>query len=137
MIECAAGPSPPCDFVPLRTGGRRTSGDSGAHSPTTPPAGGPGKPPANLSGGRIGCMPAVGATGIMQAVEVALHIWNRHAEIHGDPGRWEAFGKTRPDDWIDLQVEGARRGLAISHAGVGSHVTAAVLMDPDHLLKHD
>jgi len=34
-----------------------------------------------------------------------------------------------------LQVKGAKRGMAISHAGVGSHVTATILMDPDHLLK--
>jgi len=27
--------------------------------------------------------------------------------------------------------------MAISHAGVGSHVTATVLMNPDHLLKKD
>ena len=38
-------------------------------------------------------------------------------------------------DWTDLQVKGAKRGLAISHAEVGSHVTATILMDPDYLLK--
>jgi acetyl-CoA C-acetyltransferase len=32
-------------------------------------------------------------------------------------------------------VKGARRSLAISHAGVGSHVTATILVHPDHLLK--
>jgi acetyl-CoA C-acetyltransferase len=34
-------------------------------------------------------------------------------------------------------VKGAKRGLAISHAGVGSHVTATILADPNHLLKED
>ena len=45
--------------------------------------------------------------------------------------------REKPSDWTDLQVKGAKRGLAISHAGVGSHVTATILMDPDHLLKKD
>jgi acetyl-CoA C-acetyltransferase len=104
---------------------------------TNPGTGKPGKLPANLSGGLIGCMHAVGATGIMQVVELMLQIWNRHAEVHGDPKRWKAFGKQKPKDWQDLQVKGARRGLAISHAGVGSHVTCAIVMHPDHLLKKD
>ena len=30
-----------------------------------------------VSGGLIGCMHAVGATGIMQTFEIATHIWNR------------------------------------------------------------
>jgi len=72
-----------------------------------------------------------------RAYEVALHIWNRHAEVHGDEARWKAYGKTKPADWTDLQVKDAKRALAISHAGVGSHVTATILMDPDHLLKKD
>ena len=67
--------------------------------------------------------------------EVALHIWKRHAEIHGNPKLWKSFGKTKPKDWKDLQVKGAKRGLAISHAGVGSHVTATILEHPDHQLK--
>jgi acetyl-CoA C-acetyltransferase len=71
----------------------------------------------------------------MQAFEVATHIWNRWSEIHGDEARWRAFRREKPADWTDLQVKGARRGMAISHAGVGSHVTATVLMDPDHLLE--
>jgi acetyl-CoA C-acetyltransferase len=66
-----------------------------------------------------------------------LHLWDRHAEVHGDPRRWKAFGKQKPKDWIDLQVKDARRGLAISHAGVGSHVTCTVVMHPNHLLKKD
>ena len=115
----------------------RTYVESGDCYHTNPKTGQPGKLPANLSGGLIGCMHAVGATGIMQAVEVALHIWNRHAEFHGDQKIWDSFGKEKPHDWTDLQVKGAKRGLAISHAGVGSHVTATILMDSDHLLKKD
>ena len=104
---------------------------------TNPKTGKPGKLPSNLSGGLIGCMHSVGATGIMQANDVAFHLWNRHAEVHGDPKRWKAFNKKKPADWTDLQVKGARRGLAVSHAGVGSHVTATILMDPDSLLRKE
>jgi acetyl-CoA C-acetyltransferase len=111
--------------------------ESGDCYHTNPHTGTPGKLPSNLSGGLIGCMHAVGATGIMQVFEIASHLWNRWAEIHGDPGAWEAFGRKKPGDWTDLQVKGARRAMAISHAGVGSHVTATVLMDPDCLLKKD
>jgi acetyl-CoA C-acetyltransferase len=111
--------------------------ESGDCYHTNPHTGQPGRLPSNLSGGLIGCMHAVGATGIMQVFEVAAHLWERWAEIHGDPARWARYGRRKPDDWTDLQVAGARRGLAISHAGVGSHVTATVLMDSDHLLKAD
>jgi len=97
----------------------------------------PGRLPTNLSGGLIGCMHAVGATGIMQTMECALQIWGKHGQIHGDPERWKAFGKEKPEDWKDLSVKGAKRTLAISHAGVGSHVTATILVHPDHLLKKD
>ncbi|HMA76571.1 MAG TPA: hypothetical protein VKO43_04635 [Candidatus Krumholzibacteriaceae bacterium] len=109
--------------------------ESGDCYHTNPKTGKPGKLPSNLSGGLIGCMHAVGATGIMQAFEVATHIWDRWAEIHGDRKRWKEFGREKPSDWTDLQVKGAKRGMAISHAGVGSHVTATILIDPDHLLK--
>jgi acetyl-CoA C-acetyltransferase len=111
--------------------------ESGDCYHTNPHTGKQGKLPSNLSGGLIGCMHAVGATGIMQVFEIASHLWNRWGEIHGDPDIWKEFGREKPKDWTDLQVRGARRGLAISHAGVGSHVTATVLMDPDHLLKED
>ncbi len=104
---------------------------------TNPLTGKPGRLPSNLSGGLIGCMHAVGASGIMQVFEIATQLWGRWAEIHGDEKRWEEFGRKKPEDWTDLQVEGAKRALSISHAGVGSHVTATVLMDPDHLLKKD
>ena len=82
-------------------------------------------------------MHAVGATGIMQTFEIATHMWNRWGEIHGDSDLWRDFGRRRPDDWTDLQVVGAKRGMAISHAGVGSHVTATIVMDPDSVLKED
>ncbi len=104
---------------------------------TNPKTNGPGKLPSNLSGGLLGCMHSVGATGIMQVVECCLHIWNRHAEIHGNEARWKSFGKQKPKDWIDVTVPDCKRALAISHAGVGSHVTATIVMDPDHLLKED
>ncbi len=111
--------------------------ESGDCYHTNPRTGQPGKLPSNISGGLIGCMHAVGATGIMQVFEVATHLWNRWAEIHGDKALWEKFGRQKPDDWQDLQVAGARRGMAVSHAGVGSHVTCTVLMDPDSLIKEN
>lgn len=111
--------------------------ESGDCYHTNPKTGKPGKLPSNLSGGLIGCMHSVGATGIMQVFEIACHLWNRWAEIHGDEKRWKAFNRQKPADWTDLQVKGAKRGLAISHAGVGSHVTCTILMDPDKLIKKD
>ena len=112
----------------------RTYVESGDCYHTNPHTGKPGKLPANLSGGLIGCMHAVGATGIMQTIEVAQHIWGRWAEMHGNQKKWDTFGRKKPSDWTDLQVKGAKRGLAISHAGVGSHVTATILVHPDHQL---
>ncbi len=113
----------------------RTYVESGDCYHTNPHTGKPGKLPANLSGGLIGCMHAVGATGIMQTIEVAQHIWGRWAEMHEDQRKWDTFGRKKPSDWTDLQVKGAKRGLAISHAGVGSHVTATILIHPDHQLE--
>ncbi len=109
--------------------------ESGDIYHTNPNTGKPGKLPANLCGGLIGCMHAVGATGIMQTVEVAQHLWDRWGEMHGDEEKWERFGREKPDDWKNMQVEGAKRGMAISHAGVGSHVTATVLQRPEALLE--
>ncbi|SDO65827.1 thiolase C-terminal domain-containing protein [Desulforhopalus singaporensis] len=109
--------------------------ESGDCYHTNPYTNEPGKLPSNLSGGLIGCMHAVGATGIMQTFEIATHIWNRWEELHGDQALWHRFDRQKPADWTSLQVTGARRGLAISHAGVGSHVTATILMDPDHLIR--
>jgi len=113
----------------------RTYVESGDCYHTNPHTGKPGKLPSNLSGGLLGCMHAVGATGIMQTIEIAQHIWGRWAEMHGDQKKWDAFGREKPKDWTDLQVKGAKRGLAISHAGVGSHVTATILVHPDHQLE--
>jgi acetyl-CoA acetyltransferase len=55
-----------------------------------------GKLPVNLSGGLIGCGHAVGASGIMQTVEIALH-------LRGDAG--------------ERQRKNARRGLVQSIGG--------------------
>ncbi len=111
--------------------------ESGDCYHTNPLTGKPGKLPSNLSGGLIGCMHSVGATGIMQTFEIASHIWNRWEEFHGDEKIWNKFNREKPSDWTNLQVKGAKRGMAISHAGVGSHVTSTILMDPDHLIKKD
>ncbi|MDP2647094.1 MAG: hypothetical protein Q8P24_19335 [Desulfobacterales bacterium] len=112
----------------------RTFVESGDCYHTHPRTGKPGKLPANISGGLLGCMHAVGATGIMQVIEVGHHLWNRWGEMHGDPEKWARFNRTKPSDWTDMQVKGARRGLAVSHAGVGSHVTATILQHPDAIL---
>ncbi|MHC5022801.1 MAG: thiolase C-terminal domain-containing protein [Planctomycetota bacterium] len=101
-----------------------TSGESYLQNPKT---GKPGKCPANLSGGLLGTMHAVGATGIFQAGEVLWQLQGKYDKFHGDPDIWNRFGKTRPDDWQSLQVTDPRRGMAISHAGVGSHVVCSVL----------
>jgi acetyl-CoA C-acetyltransferase len=101
-----------------------TSGDCYLENPHT---GKPGKCPANLSGGLLGTMHAVGATGIWQCAEVFWQLQHKYDKFHGDPKMWERYGKKKPDDWKSLQVDNPKRGLAISHAGVGSHVTCAVL----------
>jgi acetyl-CoA C-acetyltransferase len=101
-----------------------TSGECYLHNPRT---GRQGKCPANLSGGLLGTMHAVGATGIFQCGEVMWQLQGKYDRFHGDPGLWTRFGKQKPADWESLQVKNPRRGLAISHAGVGSHVTCAVL----------
>lgn len=94
---------------------------------TNPHTGKQGKCPSNLSGGLLGTMHAVGATGIFQAGEVLWQLQGKYDKFHGDPKIWERYGKKKPDDWQSLQLKDPRRGLAISHAGVGSHVTCAVL----------
>ncbi len=100
------------------------SGDSYLVNPKT---GKPGRCPANLSGGLLGTMHAVGATGIFQCGEVLWQLQGKYEKYHGDPKLWERYGKSKPTDWKSLQVHNPTRGLAISHAGVGSHVTCAVL----------
>ena len=94
---------------------------------TNPHTGKPGKCPSNLSGGLLGTTHAVGATGIWQCGEVFWQLQNKYDKFHGDPKLWERYGKKKPDDWQSLQVKDAKRGLAISHAGVGSHVVCSVL----------
>jgi acetyl-CoA C-acetyltransferase len=58
---------------------------------------------------------------------VFWQLQNKYDKFHGDPALWARFGKKKPADWESLQVQHPRRGLSISHAGVGSHVTCAVL----------
>lgn len=111
--------------------------DSGDCYHTNPYTGKPGKLPCNLSGGLMGGMHAVGATGIWQIDECALQLWGIHGAVHGDLETWRAFNKKKPDDWVDLQIAGVKRMGAVSHAGVGSHVTMCVLMNPDSLLIPD
>ncbi len=108
--------------------------ESGECYHTNPKTGKPGQLPANLSGGLIGTMHAVGATGIMQVVDVMYQLHGRHDEIHGDEARWKRFGKEKPADWESLLVNGAKPGLVYTHGVVGSHVTANILVHPDHRL---
>ena len=89
-----------------------------------------GRLPTNLSGGLIGTMHAVGATGIFQIVELLWQLQQKWAKFHADPAMWARFGKTLPEDIEDLQVSHARRGAAVSHAGTGSHVSMAILEKP-------
>jgi acetyl-CoA C-acetyltransferase len=89
-----------------------------------------GKLPTNLSGGLIGSMHAVGATGIFQMVEIFWQLQGKYDKFHGDPKMWERVGKKKPDDWKSLQLKNPKRGCAISRAGTGSHVTCAILEKP-------
>jgi acetyl-CoA C-acetyltransferase len=59
-----------------------------------------GRLPVNTSGGLLGRGAPVGATGIAQAIEIALQLWGQ-----ADPRR---------------QVAGARRGLTDTHAGIAT-----------------
>ncbi|MBI4837480.1 MAG: thiolase domain-containing protein [Candidatus Portnoybacteria bacterium] len=86
-----------------------------------------GKCPANLSGGLLGTMHAVGATGIFQGVECLWQIQKKYDKFHGDPNIWKRWGRKKPADWKSLQVPNARQAAIVSHAGVGSHVTMGVL----------
>lgn len=102
-----------------------TSGDCYLKNPQT---GNKGKLPANLSGGLLGSMHAVGATGIFSAAEIFWQLQGKYDQFHGDPKMWTRFGKKKPADWESLQVpDNPKRGCYISHAGVGSHVTAGVI----------
>lgn len=85
------------------------------------------KLPTNLSGGLLGTMHSVGATGIFQVAEIFWQIRNEWEKFHADEKYWAKYGKTKPKGFKNLQVKDATRGMAISHAGTGSHVTALIL----------
>ncbi|MBW2086727.1 MAG: thiolase domain-containing protein, partial [Deltaproteobacteria bacterium] len=86
-----------------------------------------GKCPANLSGGLLGAMHAVGATGIWQAAECLWQIQGKYDYFHSHDKWWKRAGKEKPADWKSLQVPEAKQALWVSHAGVGSHVTTGIL----------
>lgn len=86
-----------------------------------------GRLPTNLSGGLLGSMHAVGATGLFQLAEIFWQVRGEWEKIHGDEKLWKRFGKTKPTDFTSLQVPNACRGMAVSHAGTGSHVTSIIL----------
>jgi len=92
-----------------------------------------GRCPSNLSGGLLGTMHAVGATGIFQGAECFWQLQNKYDKFHGDPKMWERYGKKKPADWKSLQIPKRRRALWISHAGVGSHVTCGILENPEEV----
>jgi acetyl-CoA C-acetyltransferase len=90
-----------------------------------------GRLPTNLSGGLIGSMHAVGATGIFQIIEIFWQLQQKWAKFHADPAMWRRYGKEMPKDMENLQVpKKAKRGAAVSHAGTGSHVSVAILEKP-------
>lgn len=86
-----------------------------------------GRLPTNLSGGLLGSMHAVGATGLFQIAELFWQLRGEWDKFHADEKYWKKFGKKKPKDFRTLQVKDARRGMAISHAGTGSHVTASII----------
>ncbi len=87
-----------------------------------------GKCPSNLSGGLLGTMHAVGATGIFQGVQCLWQLQQKYDQFHGDPKIWKKWGKTKPRDWKSLQIPPkSKQALWVSHAGVGSHVTVGIL----------
>ncbi|MEW6275452.1 MAG: thiolase family protein [Bacillota bacterium] len=67
-----------------------------------------GELPVNLSGGLIGCGHAVGATGIMQTVEIVLH-------LRGEAG--------------ERQIKEARRGLVQSIGGIANAWTVVLILE--------
>jgi len=138
MLSSSMTPSPSATYRPMKTsvsGPMATAGTTSslATVPHEPEDGETGQAAIQPFGGLIGCMHSVGATGIMQVFEIACHLWNRWAEIHGDDKLWKKFNRQKPSDWTDLQVKGAKRALAISHAGVGSHVTATNIDGPGQI----
>ncbi len=86
-----------------------------------------GRLPTNLSGGLLGSMHAVGATGLFQLAQIFWQVRGEWLNVHGDETLWAKYGKKKPADFKNLQVPNAKRGMAISHAGTGSHVTCIIL----------
>lgn len=86
-----------------------------------------GKLPTNLSGGLLGTMHAVGATGIFQVAELFWQLQNKWAKFHEKENMWRRFGKEKPKNFKNLQVPNAKTGMAISHAGTGSNVVCTIL----------
>jgi acetyl-CoA C-acetyltransferase len=87
-----------------------------------------GKCPSNLSGGLLGTMHAVGATGIFQSAECLWQLQQKYDKFHGDPKIWKKWGKKKPRYWQSLQIpKKSKQALWVSHAGVGSHVTVGIL----------
>lgn len=85
-----------------------------------------GRLPTNLSGGLLGGMHSVGATGIWQLLHIFWQIRGEWEKFLGEENYWRRYGKTKPANWRNLQVKNARRGMGISHAGTGSHVTCII-----------
>lgn len=117
--------------IGLRPYGKETDYiESGDAYYTNPKTGQPGKCPANLSGGLIGTMHAVGATGIFQGTECLWQMQGKYDQFHGDPKIWEFWGKKKPADWQSLQIPERTKNMQagwVSHAGVGSHVTLGIM----------
>lgn len=86
-----------------------------------------GRLPTNLSGGLLGSMHSVGATGIFQLAEIFWQIRGEWEKFHANEKYWNRFGKDKPHDFKYLQVPNAHRGMGVSHAGTGSHVTCIIL----------
>jgi len=53
-----------------------------------------GRLPTNLSGGLIGTMHAVGATGIFQVVELLWQLQQKWAKFHAAPELWTRYAKS-------------------------------------------
>ena len=69
-----------------------------------------GKCPSNLSGGLLGTMHAVGATGVWQACEVFWQLQDRYDYIHGDQKWWDRAGKTKTGRLEEPASEGPQAG---------------------------
>ncbi len=86
--------------------------DGQGRVPINPKIGGENGLYINPSGGLIGQMHAVGATGNTQTVDVLWQMQGKIAEKYGHS---------------ELQVEGVRNALFHSHAGTGSDITVTTV----------